>query len=255
MWDSDNLYAVFLFFATISDQRCANLHRASQRVSWENGGICSPSYSLCRCIWSECSQSIVCQVQRGHRILHTCTAPCPLPHTRRIHHMPRTRTWHASHSQLAVCQYPFSLICWWGIDQGYRRFSCQLPATCRLKGVYLASADGLVQNVPLAITGTYLCNHFVKCVVLTEALWNAAQEPGACVKWINSFPPQKCTFSPQSVFCPLFLNEDGRILKNCLSKLHYRFRRYSTLTKTVLLESQYLQSYGSLPDFLRQNIE
>ena len=29
-------------------------------------------------------------------------------------------------------------------------------------------------------------------------------------------------------------------------KLHYRFRRYSTLTKTVLLESQYLQSYNDL---------
>ena len=39
------------------------------------------------------------------------------------------------------------------------------------------------------------------------------------------------------------------ILKNGLSELHYRFRRYSTLTKTVLLESQYLQSYDSLPDF------
>ena len=44
-------------------------------------------------------------------------------------------------------------------------------------------------------------------------------------------------------------------MKNGLSKLHYRFRRYSTLTKTVLLESQYLKSYGSIPDFLRPKFE
>ena len=43
--------------------------------------------------------------------------------------------------------------------------------------------------------------------------------------------------------------------KNGLSKLHYQFRQYSTLTKTVLLESQYLQSYDSLPDFLRPQFE
>ena len=35
----------------------------------------------------------------------------------------------------------------------------------------------------------------------------------------------------------------------------YRFRRYSTLPNTVLLESQYLQCYDSLPDFLRQKFE
>ena len=73
--------------------------------------------------------------------------------------------------------------------------------------------------------------------------------------WINSFSPQKFTFSPQSYFYPLFLNEDGRILKNGFSKLHYRFRRYSTLTKTVLLGSQYLQSYDSLLIFLGQNLK
>ena len=47
----------------------------------------------------------------------------------------------------------------------------------------------------------------------------------------------------------------GRILKNGLSKLQYRFWRYSTLTKAVLLESQYLQGYDSLPDFLRPKLE
>ena len=40
-----------------------------------------------------------------------------------------------------------------------------------------------------------------------------------------------------------------------LVKRHYRFQRYSTLTKTVLLEYQYLQSYDSLFDFLRPNFE
>ena len=37
------------------------------------------------------------------------------------------------------------------------------------------------------------------------------------------FPPQKCTFSQQSIFYPLFLNEDDRIREKRLSKLHYGF--------------------------------
>ena len=64
-------------------------------------------------------------------------------------------------------------------------------------------------------------------------------------------PPQKSTFSPKSIFYPRFLNEDGRIREKRLSKLHYRFRRrYSTLPKTVLLESQYLQCYDDLLQIL-----
>ena len=57
-------------------------------------------------------------------------------------------------------------------------------------------------------------------------------------------------FFPTIDFLPLFLNEDGRIREKGLSKLHCRFRRYSTLTKTVLLESQYLQSYDDLLQIL-----
>ncbi len=52
-------------------------------------------------------------------------------------------------------------------------------------------------------------------------------------KCFNFFSPQKITFSPQSIFNPLFLNEDSRIRKNRLSKLHYRFQRYTSLIKTV----------------------
>ena len=55
---------------------------------------------------------------------------------------------------------------------------------------------------------------------------------------------------PTINFLRLFLNEDGRIRKKRLSKLHYRFRRYSTLPKTVLLESQYLQSNDDLLQIL-----
>ena len=62
-------------------------------------------------------------------------------------------------------------------------------------------------------------------------------------------------FFPTIDFLPTFRNKDGRILKNDLCKLHYRFWQYSTLTKTVLLESQYLQRYDSLPDFLRPKFE
>ena len=65
-------------------------------------------------------------------------------------------------------------------------------------------------------------------------------------------PPHKNALCPHNRFSTqLFLNEDGRIREKRSSKLHYRFQRYSTLTKTVLLEYQYLQSYDSLFDFLR----
>ena len=67
---------------------------------------------------------------------------------------------------------------------------------------------------------------------------------------IHFFSPQKFTFSPQSIFYPHFLNEDGRIREKRLSKLHYRFRRYSTLPKAILIESQYLQSYDDLLEIL-----
>ncbi len=62
----------------------------------------------------------------------------------------------------------------------------------------------------------------------------APASPAARIKaLIFFFSPQKFTFSPQSIFCPLFLNEGGRIRKNHLSKLHYRFQSYSNLIKTV----------------------
>ena len=75
------------------------------------------------------------------------------------------------------------------------------------------------------------------------ATWDASDE-------LVLFPHKNALPPPQSIFYPLFLNEDGRIPKNGLSKLHYRFRRYSTLTNTVLLESQYLQSYDYLLQIL-----
>ena len=63
------------------------------------------------------------------------------------------------------------------------------------------------------------------------------------------FPPTtKIHFFPTIDFIPLFLSEDGRIREKCLGKLDSRFRRYSILTKTVLIESLYLQSYD---DFLQ----
>ena len=68
------------------------------------------------------------------------------------------------------------------------------------------------------------------------------------------FPHRKPLF-PQSIFYPLVLNADGRILKNGLSKLHYRFLRYSTLPKTVLLESRYLQIMTVFLIFIGQILE
>ena len=62
--------------------------------------------------------------------------------------------------------------------------------------------------------------------------------------------PQKFTFCPQPIFDSLFLHEDGRICKKRLSKLHHRFRRYTSLIKIVWLESQCLQSYDGLVENL-----
>ncbi len=58
-----------------------------------------------------------------------------------------------------------------------------------------------------------------------------------------------------TIFFPLFLNEGGRIKKNRLSKLHYRFQRYTSLIKSVYLESQCLLSYDGVLDFFRPNFE
>ena len=94
--------------------------------------------------------------------------------------------------------------------------------------------------------------------LLVLRIRQADQELGLLVRELEQEEPsfsQKSTFPQQSIFYPLFLNEDGRILKNSHSKLHYRFRRYSTLLKSVLLESQYQQSYDSFPDFLRPKFE
>ena len=48
-------------------------------------------------------------------------------------------------------------------------------------------------------------------------------------KWCIYFCPQIFTFCPQLIFYSLFLNEDDGISKSRLSKLHYQFRRYTSL--------------------------
>ena len=53
------------------------------------------------------------------------------------------------------------------------------------------------------------------------------------------FSLTKLTFPWQQIFYPSFLDEDCRIRENCLSKLHYQFQKYSSLPKTVQLESQF----------------
>ena len=104
----------------------------------------------------------------------------------------------------------------------------------------------------------FVINTILSCPLLDRLGCNCQSQAKiieAAADELILFPPQKSTFSPQSICYPLFLNKDGRILKNGLSKLHYRFQRYSNLTKTVLLETQYLQSYDSLPDFLWPKFE
>ena len=55
---------------------------------------------------------------------------------------------------------------------------------------------------------------------------------------IHFFPDKNALFPQNRFFTHFFSMRQKRF-----SKLHYRFQRYSTLPKTVLLESQYLQSY------------
>ena len=64
---------------------------------------------------------------------------------------------------------------------------------------------------------------------------------------IHVFSHTKFTFSRPKIFYPLFLNEDDRIKKTRPSKLHYRC---ASLTETILLESQSLQSYDHLLQIL-----
>ena len=61
------------------------------------------------------------------------------------------------------------------------------------------------------------------------------------VRWYNFSPQLQFSFSPQLIFYPNFPIEDGIIRKIRVSKLHYQFQRYVTLTKTVQLELQCLQ--------------
>ena len=99
----------------------------------------------------------------------------------------------------------------------------------------------------------FVINTILSCPLLDRLGCNCQSQAKiieAAADELILFPPQKSTFSPQSICYPLFLNKDGRILTNGRSKLHYRFRRYSTLPKTVLLESQYLQSYDDLVQIL-----
>ena len=53
----------------------------------------------------------------------------------------------------------------------------------------------------------------------------AGRQKQSLVEMLNDtfFSQQKSSFSPQSIFYPLFLNEDGRIREKRLSKLHHRF--------------------------------
>ena len=71
--------------------------------------------------------------------------------------------------------------------------------------------------------------------------------------WCDVFSPQKITFLQQwfsSLFFSIRVAVSG---KNRLSKLHYRFQRYTKLIKTVQRKSQCLQSYDG-QDGLLQNL-
>ena len=99
--------------------------------------------------------------------------------------------------------------------------------------------------VGAAITVIDVGHHVAAISVAAASLLSRSLDHRDMIHFVSL---QKCTFSPQSIFYPLFLNEDGRIRGKRLSMLHNRFLRYSTLPKTLLLESQYLQSYD---DFLQ----
>ena len=73
---------------------------------------------------------------------------------------------------------------------------------------------------------------------------------------MHFFVPTKIHFlQTQTIFSRLFLTEDGKIETIRFSKLHYRFRRYKSLIKTVWPESHGLQSYVGLLDIFRPKFE
>ena len=100
--------------------------------------------------------------------------------------------------------------------------------------------------VGAAITVIDVGHHVAAISVAAASLLSRSLDHRDMIHFVSL---QKCTFSPQSIFYPLFLNNDGRIRGKRPSKLHYRLR-YSTLLKTFLLESQYVQSYDDLLQIL-----
>ena len=67
--------------------------------------------------------------------------------------------------------------------------------------------------------------------------------------------PHKNPLFPHNRFSNHFFSmKMAELGKKHLRKLHYRFRRYSTLPETVLLESQHLQSYDDLLQILAKEI-
>ena len=72
------------------------------------------------------------------------------------------------------------------------------------------------------------------------------------------FLPTKIIFFPQHIFYSVVLNEDDSIEKNRLSKLHYRFRQYTSLIQLQLFWlklNQCLQSSEGVLDAMKPNFE
>jgi hypothetical protein len=69
------------------------------------------------------------------------------------------------------------------------------------------------------------------------------------------FSPLFFTFSPPSIRHSFFFQWDSRIRKNCFKELHHQFWRNTSLTKSLQLEYQYLQSYHGLFQNLARNFE
>ncbi len=96
-------------------------------------------------------------------------------------------------------------------------------STCSFSlSAHVRQLDGASINGAISLFHVYICS---LCAALIKELGKCTGGEAMISGCFISFSPQKFTFSPQSIFYPLFLNEGSRIRKTRLSMLHSRFER------------------------------
>ena len=112
-------------------------------------------------------------------------------------------------------------------DNGRHWANPYVCPVCRGKMVRLDWVDGISNFTgrfkPDYLTSLLTCIDSMDVYFKYPPIESCRPDLGVRHSHDTFFPQQKRTFSPQSIFYPLFLNEDGRIREKRLSKLHCRF--------------------------------